>query len=166
MTTPNPRTPVRPARGYYAVIINELASLGEGELAYVKDQNTLYVKEAGALVPILGSGAPSTNNVKAGDNVSKLANDAGYITQSSIPEDRVQSVNGQIGFVVLDADDIPTTGTANKFVNQQEINKLAGIEAGAQVNEVDEAPMDGNFYVRQNGAWVNLADAINGGELT
>ena len=160
MTTPSPRTPVRPARGYYAWLLADQANLPEGELFYVQDQNTLYVKEGGALVPIVGTGSVATNSVKAGDNVSKLVNDAGYLTLSTLPADRVQSVNGQIGIVVIDADDIPTTGTVNKFTTTEEINKLAGIETGAQVNEVEEAPLDGNYYVRSSGTWVKLTDAL------
>lgn len=160
MTVPSPRTPVQPARGFYAVILNDQASIQEGELVYVKDQNTLYVKEGGALVPISGEGSPASNGLRAGDNVSKLVNDVGYITLSEVPDDRVQSVNGEIGVVVIDADDIPVTGTVNKFTTTEEINKLAGIETGAQVNEVEEAPQDGEYYVRQNGAWVNIKTAL------
>ena len=160
MTVPSPRTPVQPARGYYAVLLNDLASIAEGELFYVKDQNTLYVKENGTAVPVVGTGSVATNSVKTGDNISKLVNDVGYITLAQVPADRVQSVNGHIGVVVLDADDIGTTGTVNKFTTTEEINKLAGIEVGAQVNEVEEAPQDGNYYVRQNGAWVNLTTAL------
>lgn len=48
----------------------------------------------------------------------------------------VDSVNGQTGVVVLDADDIDDTSTTNKFISQAELTKLAGIEAGAQVNVV------------------------------
>lgn len=161
MTVPSPRTPVQPARGFYAVILNDQASIQEGELVYVKDQNTLYVKEGGALVPISGEGSPASNGLRAGDNVSKLVNDVGYITLDEVPDDRVQSVNGEIGVVVIDADDIPVAGTVNKFTTTEEINKLAGIETGAQVNEVEEAPQDGNYYVRQNGAWVDLASALS-----
>ena len=174
MTVPSPRTPVQPARGFYAVIINDQASLQEGELVYVKDQNTLYVKESNALVPIVGEGSPASNGLRAGDNISKLVNDVGYITLAEVPADRVQSVNGLTGVVVVSADDIPTNGTVNKFTTTDEINKLAGVEVGAQVNEVEEAPQDGNYYVRQNGAWINLSAAlfalndqiIDGGNLT
>lgn len=160
MPTPSPRTPVLPARGFYAVVAALSADIQDGELVYIKDQNTLYVKESGALVPILGSGAVATNSVRAGDNVSKLANDVGYITLADVPEDRVLSVNGEIGSVVLDADDIPTTGTINKFTTQDDINKLAGIQPGAEINEVNEAPIDGNYYVRKDGQWVLLTTAL------
>jgi len=162
MAAPNPRVPVKPARGYYAVVLNDLASIQEGELFYIKDQNTLYVKEGGAAVPIVGAGSPVTNSVQAGDNITKLVNNAGYITASQVPADRVQSVNGQVGIVVVSADDIPTAGTTNKFVTQQDLDKLAGIQAGAEVNEVNEAPEDGQAYLRQNGSWVpNTSVPVN-----
>jgi hypothetical protein len=55
------------------------------------------------------------------------------------PEDggggAVDSVNGQTGVVVLDADDIDDSTTTNKFTTQAEIDKLAGIEAGADVTD-------------------------------
>ena len=71
-----------------------------------------------------------------GDNISTLTNDAGYITLAEVPADGVTSVNTQTGAVVLDADDISDAATANKFATQAELDKLAGIEAGAQVNTV------------------------------
>ena len=45
---------------------------------------------------------------------------------------------------------------------------------GGGSGDVEEAPQDGNYYVRQNGAWINLADAltaldnrtIDGGDFT
>lgn len=49
----------------------------------------------------------------------------------------VTSVNGQIGAVVLDADDIDDASTTNKFTTSAEISKLSGIEAGAEVNTID-----------------------------
>ncbi len=47
----------------------------------------------------------------------------------------VDSVNGQIGVVVLDADDIDDTSTTNKFATASELSKLAGIEAAADVTD-------------------------------
>jgi hypothetical protein len=52
------------------------------------------------------------------------------------PSGAVDSVNGATGVVVLDADDIDDAATANKFATSAELSKLAGIEAGAQVNTV------------------------------
>lgn len=48
----------------------------------------------------------------------------------------VDSVNGQTGDVVLDADDISDDTTTHKFTTTGDIAKLAGIEPGAQVNDV------------------------------
>lgn len=48
----------------------------------------------------------------------------------------VDSVNGQTGVVVLNPDDLNDTSTTNKFTSAAEISKLAGIEAGAEVNTV------------------------------
>lgn len=47
----------------------------------------------------------------------------------------VDSVNTQIGTVVLDADDISDAATTNKFTTASDITKLAGIEAGADVTD-------------------------------
>ena len=76
-------------------------------------------------------GSLADSATQPGDNVSTLSNDANYITSTGAP---VQSVNTQTGAVVLDADDIDDTSTTNKFTTAGEISKLAGIEAGAQVN--------------------------------
>jgi hypothetical protein len=63
----------------------------------------------------------------------------------------VDSVNGQTGVVVLDADDIDDTSTTNKFTTASDISKLAGIEAGAEVNNISDA---------------NATDLTDGGETT
>ena len=49
----------------------------------------------------------------------------------------VTSVNSQTGTVVLDPDDLDDSTTTNKFTSAADISKLAGIEAGAQINTVD-----------------------------
>lgn len=49
----------------------------------------------------------------------------------------VTSVNEETGDVVLDADDIDDTSTTNKFTTAADISKLAGIESGAEVNDVN-----------------------------
>ena len=60
-----------------------------------------------------------------------------YVPETLSSTAPVDSVNGQIGAVVLDADDISDAATTNKFTTQAEIDKLSGIEAGAEVNTVD-----------------------------
>jgi len=56
------------------------------------------------------------------------------IWTSETPAASVDSVNGQTGAVVLDADDIDDTSTAHKFATAAELTKLAGIAPGAEVN--------------------------------
>ena len=58
----------------------------------------------------------------------------GSWTALSYPASPVLSVNTQTGTVVLDADNISDAATTNKFTTAAEATKLAGIEAGAQVN--------------------------------
>lgn len=52
----------------------------------------------------------------------------------------VDSVNGQTGVVVLDADDISDAATTNKFTTAADISKLSGIASGAEVNTIDSDP--------------------------
>ncbi len=49
----------------------------------------------------------------------------------------VDSVNGQAGTVVLDADDIDDTSTTNKFATAAQLSKLDGIATGATANSSD-----------------------------
>lgn len=61
---------------------------------------------------------------------------SGRLTPASGGGGAVDSVNTQTGAVVLDADDINDSVTTNKFAIAAELTKLAGIEAGAEVNDV------------------------------
>lgn len=72
----------------------------------------------------------------------------------------VTSVNTQTGAVVLDADDIDDTSTTNKFTSSADISKLAGIEAGAEVNTVDSVNS-------QTGAVsLGTSDVVSNNEIT
>lgn len=48
----------------------------------------------------------------------------------------VDSVNGQTGIVLLDPDDLDDASTSHKFMTAAEKSKLAGIESGAEANDV------------------------------
>lgn len=50
-------------------------------------------------------------------------------------ERRVDSVNGETGVVVLDADHLDDTSTAHKFLSAAQVAKLDGIEDGADVTD-------------------------------
>lgn len=61
--------------------------------------------------------------------------DGFYIGDAGSISGAVSSVNGATGAVVLDADDIDDSATTHKFTSQSDIDKLAGIEAGADVTD-------------------------------
>jgi hypothetical protein len=94
---------------------------------------------------VAAAGAMMTDVALLNDlaDVSGTPTDGQVLTYDSVngwqPEDggggAVDSVNGQTGVVVLDADDIDDSTTTNKFTTQAEIDKLAGIEAGADVTD-------------------------------
>jgi len=65
----------------------------------------------------------------------QLPNKSGTFAMLDDVVGAVDSVNGQTGVVVLDADDIDDTSTTNKFTTAADISKLAGIEANADVTD-------------------------------
>ena len=101
MPTPTSRSKILPARGTKANLDAALVAgdLLEGELCYAKDEDALYQVEGGVLIKAGGG-------LQAGDNVSELVNNAGYITLAQVPADAVTSVNSQTGDVVLGAGDV------------------------------------------------------------
>jgi hypothetical protein len=98
------------------------------------------------------SGTPSDGQVLTYDTVNGWQPE----TAASAP---VTSVNSETGAVVLDADDISDATTTNKFTTQTDIDKLAGIETGAEVNTVDSVNT-------QTGAVVLDADDIDDSTTT
>lgn len=76
----------------------------------------------------------NTSGTNTGDqilptNTSDLVNDGAdgvnpFITAADIPADAVTSVNGEVGVVVLDTDDIADTAT-NRYTNDTDITRLA-----------------------------------------
>ena len=142
MPVPSPRNPILPARGNYADLLANVAALSDGEICYAIDQDTIYMKEGSSLVAVGSSSGQELDdltdvNAAAPSNGQFLQwNGTAWVpvTASGAP---VDSVNGQTGIVVIDADDISDTSTANKFATQTELDKLAGIAAGAEVNAVN-----------------------------
>ncbi len=122
----------------------------------------------------LADGVTATTQTQ-GDNSTKVATTA-YV-DASIPSVPVDSVNGQTGTVVLDADDISDASTTNKFTTASDISKLAGIEAGAEVNPTAseiktsyESNLNTNAFTDAEktklagisaGAEVNAVDSVN-----
>ena len=62
----------------------------------------------------------------------------------------VDSVNGEIGVVVLNTDDISDTGATNKYVTSAEKTKLSGIETGADVTDTTNVAAAGAAMRSEN----------------
>jgi hypothetical protein len=75
----------------------------------------------------------TTNNAKISFDSASSSKLAGIEAGAEV--NTVDSVNSQTGVVVLDADDIDDTSTTHKFTSQTDIDKLAGIEALADVTD-------------------------------
>lgn len=141
-------------------IANKLESLtGEARLdaSAIKNLPTTTVKGGGVrLLQYLADvniQSPANNDVLKYNSTSKLwENGTGGGGGGA-----VDSVNGQTGVVVLDADDIDDTSTTNKFVTSADLTKLSnlsGTNTGDQTSivgitgtkaEFDTAVTDGNF---------------------
>lgn len=100
------------------------------------------------------------NYVATGDNISLLNNDAGYLTAVTSP---VDSVNGETGVVVLDADHIDDTSTDHKFATSVQlglaetaVQPTNSVNALADVDTVTAAPVDGQVlqWNDTNSEWV------------
>ena len=80
-----------------------------------------------------GSLPAPVGNVYAGDWLFYSATN-GWQKGSAVKVG-VSKVNDKTGFVVLVTNDISDSGQTNKWFTQAERDKLAGIEAGAEVND-------------------------------
>ena len=164
-------------------IANKLESLtGEARLdaSAIKNLPATTVKGGGVrLLQYLADvniQSPANNDVLKYNSTSKLwENGTGGGGGGA-----VDSVNGQTGVVVLDADDIDDTSTTNKFVTSADLTKLSnlsGTNTGDQTSivgitgtkaEFDTAVTDGNFlYVGDITQYTDeLAQDAVGGILT
>ena len=73
MPVPNPRNPIRPARGNYVDLAGNVTSLQEGEICYAIDQDQIYMIENGALVAIGANLSSSTLNSLGDVNITSVA---------------------------------------------------------------------------------------------
>ena len=109
------------------------------------------VSTDGIIYPVIPNGGVTSVNSKIGAVVIAAGNDINIdnsgatIVISSTKVSDVQSVNGQTGVVVLDADDIDDSSTTNKFTTAADISKLAGIEAGADVTDATNVASAGAY---------------------
>ena len=103
--------------------IDALAPSGGGGSIAIEDEGSEIVAAA-SRINFTGTGVTATD-AGSGEVTVSITSGTGA----------VDSVNSQTGTVVLDADDIDDSSTTNKFTTVADISKLAGIEAGAEVNE-------------------------------
>ena len=102
-------------------IFSEITGLGTAATADTGDFATF------------SQGALADSALQSGDNISLLNNDAGYLT--SVSEHPIQSINGQTGIVVLDADDIDDTSTAHKFASSAQLaNADSALQSGDSIS--------------------------------
>ena len=141
MPAPSVRYKILPARGDISALTAAVAEIAEGELCYALDEDKLYVKEGGALIPMGGDvtsvagktgdvtlvkaditdfsdadyataaqGATADSATQPGDNVSTLANDAGYVTEA--PQDGTQYVRNNAAWEAVDVPPGTIVGTS------------------------------------------------------
>lgn len=117
---------------------NLVTSVNGNQGAVVLDASDVGADIAGAAAQALSDANDYTDNsisgidtgvlsVQAGTNVSVDNTDPANPVVNSTGGGAVDSVNGQTGTVVLDADDIDDTSTTNKFVTSTDLTKLSNL---------------------------------------
>ena len=189
MPVPSPRNKILPARGLYADLLANVASLLEGEICYATDQDTIYFKEGGVLVPVGSQSSVTSVNTQTGDVVlatSDLANDSGYITSAEAPVQPgdiptvptvVSAFTNDSGYIT--AADVPPAyddsaidarltsvegiaGTAIQpgVVNPVYfVNQAAFPDAATSHGAVAHSHADGAMFFAHGGAWNRMANA-------
>lgn len=180
-------------------LTNCLVSFNQSDgikLTATSDRNTISVSNfkvnVGYGINIVAS--TNDNTIIVGNqfvgNTTDEYNDSGtdtiIIQSSGGGGGAVDSVNGQTGTVVLDADDIDDTSTTNKFVTAGDLtnlSNLSGTNTGDQTlpvkatgAEIDTGTDDAKFatakaiedssYIKATYADAKVADAINDGTTT
>lgn len=123
------------------VVATEAAQLAlavdEGDFVVRTDQNRVYVHNGGTAGTMMDW------------------------TEIVSPTDGVQSVNGDAGpNITINADDIDDSATGNRFVTLDQITKLAGIEAGADVTDAANVTAAGAHMA--GGTDIPIADGGTG----
>lgn len=126
---------------------NPLPTSGVGVSAHsaltgltVGDDHTQYVLVATGSADPTGVVTPS----RVGEVYIDETNDDAYVAVGTTSADwaqidgsggAVDSVNGQTGVVVLDADDIDDSATSHRFATAAQLTKLDGVEVGATADQ-------------------------------
>ena len=108
----------------------------DGEVTVDTDKNVTVVHDGTTQGGFPGATQADVDaKLGPGDPISQLTNDTGYITAAQA---NVQSVNSQVGAVVLDADDIDDSTTAHKFVTATQSGLIdTSIQPGDNISELN-----------------------------
>ena len=143
--------------------VNQTAS--EIKTAYESNSNTnAFTDFEKSKLSGIATGAEV--NVQANWLETNTASDAFIQNKPTIPTVPVDSVNGQTGAVVLDADDISDASTTNKFATSAEKTKLGHITV---TQAVDLDTMESNIATNNakvSNVTTNLSATANGTSLT
>lgn len=158
----------------YFTAADELKLDGIEDGAQVNTVDSVNGKVGVVVLSASDIGAIDATEKGAVDGVATLDTN-GKVPVTQLPNSvtgGVQLVNGQSDIVILNTDDI-SEGVTNKYFSSAAKDKLDGIETGAQVNAVlsvngevgnvvieegvEEAPIDGKLYGRQDATWEEIS---------
>ena len=162
MPVPSPRNKILPARGNFADLSTNVASLLDGEICYAIDQDQYYQKEGGTLVSVgatKAQGILADSAVQPGDNISTLANDSAFVDASGAAAAApVQSVASKTGNVTLVKADITDFSDADYATAAQGATADAALQPGDNVSDLTN---DAN-YINAAGAPVQSVNSQTG----
>ena len=123
--------------GSYNDLSDKPSDTGNSPVDSVNGQTGAVVLDAADVgAATTAQGALADSSIQAGDNISELVNDAGFITVEEVPPGGVTSVNTKTGDVVLDSDDV-NEGSSNLY--SQWSNESSGIafQGNVEINELE-----------------------------
>ena len=130
-----PRYRILPLRGTYDALVAEFDEINDNEICYAIDRDQYYQREGNQLVQV---GATKAQGALAESAVQPV--DLAPVAFSGDYNDLASRPN------VVEVGDNISLLTNN-------VGYLTALTAGALF--VEEAPLDGAYYVRQNGTWIN-----------
>lgn len=105
---------------------------------------TAWFRVPSSLLIDLGLGELNDVNITAPANGEVLTYNGSNWENASLPSAPVDSVNGQTGVVVLDADDIDDSLTTNKFATQAELDQIATNQTNISTNSSNISELELN----------------------